>query len=115
MVGLSELCAAIDSLGIPWTNEKFADGEERQPPFVCLVAGFSGALYADNVPWLDWMGYDVALYTRRRDYEAERRVAAALDAIECPYTLAITPIDSEGLIEAAFSVSVREPKETDNA
>ena len=108
IVSLDMLCDALDSLGIPWANQRFSDGEEPQPPFICLVAGFSGAAHADNAVWRDWMEYDVALYTRNRDYPTERKIAAALDALECTYTLAITPIDSENLIEAAFSVSVAE-------
>ena len=111
IVTLDALCKALDALGVPWANQRFSDGDEPQPPFICLVAGFSGAAYADNAVWRDWMEYDVALYTRNRDYATERKIGDALDAIECPYALAITPIDSENLIEAAFSVSVAEHQE----
>lgn len=111
MVTLKRLCAALDSLGIPWANQRFADGQEPQPPFICLVAGYSGAAHADNGVWQGWMEYDVALYTRERDYASERRIAGALDAIECPHSLSVTQIDSENLIEAAFSVNVDESQE----
>ena len=54
------------------------------------------------------MPYDIALYTRHRDYANEQRIRDALEAAECPYTLGITEIDSEELIEAAFTVNVAE-------
>lgn len=108
MIGLKELCALLDSLGIPWANQRFADGEEPSPPFICLVAGYNEAAYADNGTYLSWMPYDIALYTRHRDYETEKRIRAALDVAGCPYTLGITDIDSEELTEAAFTVNVDE-------
>ena len=108
MIGLKELCGVLDTLGIPWANQKFADGEEPSPPFICLVAGYDEAAFADNRAYLSWMSYDVALYTRHRDYANEKRIADALDSAECPYTLGITEIESEGLTEAAFTVNVAE-------
>lgn len=108
MITLNALCALLDGLGIPWANQKFADGEEPSPPFICLVAGYAEAAYADNKIYLSWMPYDIALYTRHRDYATEKRIRSALDAADCPYTLGITEIDSEELTEAAFTVNVDE-------
>lgn len=105
---LETLCALLDSLGIPWANQKFADGEEPSPPFICLVAGYNEAAYADNAAYMSWMPYDIALYTRHRDYATEKRIRAALDAAGCAYTLGITELDSEELTEAAFTVNVAE-------
>ena len=82
--------------------------EEPAPPFICLVAGYNEAAYADNGTYLSWMPYDIALYTRHRDYATEKRIRDALEAAECPFTLSITNIDSEELTEAAFTVNVAE-------
>ena len=108
MIALKALCGVLDSLGIPWANQRFADGEEPDPPFICLVAGYNDAAYADNGTYLSWMPYDIALYTRHRDYESEGRIRRALEIAECPFTLGITNIDSEELTEAAFTVNVAE-------
>ena len=54
------------------------------------------------------MPYDIALYTRHRDYAIEKRIRDALEAAECPFMLSITNIDSEELTEAAFTVNVAE-------
>ena len=108
MIELKALCGVLDALGIPWANQKFADGEEPAPPFICLVAGYNEAAYADNGTYLSWMPYDIALYTRHRDYATEKRIRDALEAAGCPFTLSITNIDSEELTEAAFTVNVAE-------
>lgn len=87
----------LESLGIPWANQKFADGEEPAPPFICLVAGYSEAAYADNNTYLSWMPYDIALYTRHRDYATEKRIRAALEAAEC-----LTRLASQRLIQKSL-------------
>ena len=108
MTTLDELCAAISSLGIPWANERFSDGLEPEPPFVLLVAGYDEPGYADGSAWYRPTSYDVALYTRTRDYTTESKIGTALDAIGCPWERMVTHLDSEGLIETAFSVYVTE-------
>lgn len=110
MVKLKDLCTIIDSLGIPWANTAFA-GEEPEPPFIVLVAGFSEAAYADGINWKTWMPYDIALYTRHRDYANEKKIAVALDAAEIPYEKSVTMIQNENLIETAFEVDVDEEME----
>ena len=77
MIELKALCGVLDSLGIPWANQRFADGEEPAPPFICLVAGYNEAAYADNGTYLSWMPYDIALYTL-----PDLRVPPDIDAAE---------------------------------
>lgn len=108
MIKLRDLCAVLDSIGIPWSNQSFTGNDEPAPPYIVLVAGYGESVYADNAAYASWMPYDIALYTRRRDYARERKIKDALDAAGCPYTLAVTSIESEKLVEAAFSVNVEE-------
>lgn len=96
----------LDKLGIAWSNQSFSD--DAEPPYIVLVAGYGEAAYADNAAYASWMPYDIALYTRRRDYTRERKIKDALDAADCPYALAVTSIESENVVEAAFSVNVEE-------
>lgn len=106
MIKLKDLCAVLDTLGIAWSNQSSSD--DAEPPYIVLVAGYGESVYADNAAYASWMPYDIALYTRRRDYARERKIKDALDAAGCPYTLAVTSIESEKLVEAAFSVNVEE-------
>ena len=96
----------LDKLGIAWSNQSCSD--DAEPPYIVLVAGYGESAYADNAAYASWMPYDIALYTRRRDYARERKIKDALDAADCPYALAVTSIESENVVEAAFSVNVEE-------
>ena len=107
-VALSDVCAMLDGLGLPWANTKFADGQEPAPPFICLVGGYTDAAYADNAQWMRYMVYDVALYTSARDYETERMVEDALEARGISVEKSVTPIDGEHLVEAAYEIPVIE-------
>ena len=107
MTSLEELCAAVDGTGIPWANTSF-EGGEPSPPFIVLVPGYTDTAYADNAAWYRWMPYDVALYVRDRDIDAEARVEEALDAIGAAWEKAVTRIDGEHLVETAYTVNVQE-------
>ena len=96
----------LDKLGIAWSNQSFSD--DAEPPYIVLVAGYGESAYADNAAYASWMGYVVALYTRGGYYARGRKIKDALDAADCPYALAVTSIESENVVEAAFSVNVEE-------
>lgn len=98
----------LDSIGIPWSNQTFGGAGEPAPPYIALVAGYGESVYADNRAYASWMPYDIALYTRTRDYGREKVIRDALDAADCPYTLTVTSIESEKLVEAAFTVNAIE-------
>lgn len=108
MISLDRLCAALDGLGIEWANEKFGNGENPAPPYICLQAGFEETAYADNAAYKRWMPYEILLYTQYRDYELEKTIAAMLDALEIAYAKSVAHFDGEGLIEAAYTVNVTE-------
>lgn len=108
MKRLTELAALVDSLGVPWANTMFHDGEEPAPPFICLVAGVTETRYADNAAYLRYMPYDVALYAKARDYRLEKDIEAALDGAGFAYEKAVARIDAEDLIETAYGVAVEE-------
>lgn len=108
MMTLDALCAALDSLGIPWANEGFTDDDRPAPPYISLEAGFEEVAYADNAAYARWMPYEVLLYSPQRAYGLEAEVGAALDAAGFAYEKAITHFDGEHLIEAAFTVNVTE-------
>ncbi|WP_130811406.1 hypothetical protein [Olsenella sp. Marseille-P4559] len=108
MIKLDELCAMLDGLGIPWTNEGYTDEDRPEPPYISLEADLGGTSYADNVAWASWMNYEILLYTTHRSYEIESKIASALDAAGCAFSETVTHVDGEHLVEASFYVSVQE-------
>lgn len=108
MNSIRDLAKLLDAFGLPWANGGFRDGEYPAPPYIDIEAGYGESASADNVGWLRWMPYDVALYVRERDYELEKRFEAALDAAEFNYTKTVTPLDNDELIETAYEIDVTE-------
>jgi hypothetical protein len=110
MTTLTELCAALDGLRIPWANTEWAKGEEPEPPYIILIPEPSGgrSYGAADGTWVDTVTYDVELYTHARSYATERKVQAALDAIRLFWRKDIYNIESEYLAETVYTVTVRE-------
>ena len=108
MNALTDLTAALDALGIPWTNGGTREKGGSTPPYIDIEPGYGEAAFADCSTWAQWMPYDVALYVRERDYALERKVEAALDTAGFGFTKTLTPIDGEDVIETAYEVNVFE-------
>jgi hypothetical protein len=108
MKTLDELVDLLKSFGLPFSNGSFLEDERPVPPYIEIEAGYSEAVFADNVTHIRWMPYDRALYCAARDYELERRIESALDAAEFAYTKTVTTIDGEGVIETAYEINVIE-------
>lgn len=108
MKTLDELVDLLKSFGLPFSNGSFLEDERPVPPYIEIEAGYSEAVFADNVTHIRWMPYDCALYCAARDYELEQRIEYALDAAEFAYTKNVTTIDGEGVIETAYEINVIE-------
>lgn len=108
MKTLDELVDLLKSFGLPFSNGSFLEDERPVPPYIEIEAGYSEAVFADNVAHIRWMPYDCALYCAARDYELEQRIESALDAAEFAYTKTVTTIDGEGVIETAYEINVIE-------
>lgn len=108
MKTLDELVDLLKSFGLPFSNGSFLEDERPVPPYIEIEAGYSEAVFADNVTHIRWMPYDCALYCAARDYELEQRIESALDTAEFAYTKTVTTIDGEGVIETAYEINVIE-------
>lgn len=108
MKTLDELVDLLKSFGLPFSNGSFLEDERPVPPYIEIEAGYSEAVFADNVTHIRWMPYDCALYCAARDYELEQRIESAFDAAEFAYTKTVTTIDGEGVIETAYEINVIE-------
>lgn len=108
MKTLDELVGILKSFGLPFSNGAFLADEQPAPPYIEIEAGYSEAVFADDVTHIRWMPYDCALYCAARDYELEQRIEATLDAAGFTYAKAVTAIDGEGVIETAYEINVIE-------
>lgn len=110
---LDTLCELLAALGIPWANQDgFGRGDGNlspQPPYIVLTKSDGRTHGANDLTWLHVVSYDIELYTTHRDYALEKAVSNALDNEGFYFSDGGTwNIDSEGLVEAVFTVDVRE-------
>ena len=109
MTTLDELCGVLDGIGIAWTNTKWGRGDEVAAPFIVLRKSGGTSYGANDMTWCSVAEYDIELYTTHRDYALERTVTEALEVAGIYFIDGgVWPLDSEGLIEAVTTVTVRE-------
>lgn len=112
MTSLTELCNMLGDLEIPWVNTAWREDSENksEPPYIVLMARPSGGRSsgAADGTWLSTMEYDIELYCHERNYDLERDVEDALDAIRLYWVKDYYFIESESLAETVFTVTVRE-------
>ena len=110
MTTVDELCEAIATVGVPWTNAELGRGDEDfAPPYIVIrkSGGFTSG--ANDMTWCAIAEYDIELYTIHRNYGLERTVTDALDEAGIYYSDGGNwPLDTEGLFEAVMTVTVRE-------
>ena len=107
---LDDLCAAIVTVGVPWTNAELGRGDEDfAPPYIVLRKTVGVPSAANDMTWCTIAEYDVELYTVHRNYALERAVRDALDDAGIYYSDGgAWPLESEGLFETVMTVTVRE-------
>lgn len=108
MMTIDDLCALLDGLEIPWSNEGYTDDDRPEPPYISLEAGLVETAYADNKVWASWMTYEILLYTRHRSYELESKIEKALEDAGCAFSESVAHSDNEDMIVASFVVAVTE-------
>lgn len=109
MITIDELCAAIDSLGIPWAQVDFERGEDVEPPFIVLMPSAGATVKANDGNWVQTVEYEIELYTERRNYNLEAAIATALETAETDWEQGgYWHLESENMFETVFVVTVRE-------
>ena len=109
MTTLDELCGVLDNIGLPWTDTAWTRDDDATLPYITLVRHVGTSSGADDGTWCVVAEYDLELYTSERDYALEGAVAGALGAAGIYYDDGgVWPIPSEGMMEAVFTVTVRE-------
>lgn len=101
---MDELIAALNSLGIPFAYDHFAEGEAPKPPFICYFVHNSNNAFADNSVYLKVEGIYVELYTETKCPEIEAAVEAALAPFCWDKTEAY--IETEHLFQITYGIEV---------
>ena len=97
------MLSVLDSIGIPYAYDRFAEGESPEPPFLCYLLPGSSNFSADGKVYHRISEVRLEMYTDFKDLASERKVEDALDAAGIFYNKTETWIDSEKLYEVLYS------------
>lgn len=100
---MEKLLSILDSIGIPYAYDHFAEGESPEPPFLCYLLPGSDNFSADGKVYHKISEVRLELYTDYKDLASEQKVEDTLDAAGLFYNKTETWIDSEKLYEALYS------------
>ena len=100
---METLLSVLDSIGIPYAYDHFAEGESPEPPFLCYLLPGSSNFSADGKVYHRVSEVRLELYTDYKDLASEQKVEDALDAAGLFYNKTETWIDSEKLYEVLYS------------
>ena len=95
--------AILNSIGIPYAYDHFAEGESPEPPFLCYLLPGSDNFSADGKVYHKISEVRLELYTDYKDLASEQKVEDTLDAAGLFYNKTETWIDSEKLYEVLYS------------
>ena len=100
---MEKLLSILDSIGIPYAYDHFAEGESPEPPFLCYLLPGSDNFSADGKVYHKISDVRLELYTDYKDLASEQKVEDTLDAAGLFYNKTETWIDSEKLYEVLYS------------
>ena len=100
---MERLMAILNSIGIPYAYDHFAEGESPEPPFLCYLLPGSDNFSADGKVYHKISEVRLELYTDYKDLASEQKVEDTLDAVGLFYNKTETWIDSEKLYEVLYS------------
>mgnify|MGYP003094824098 FL=1 len=100
---METLLSVLNSIGIPYAYDHFAEGESPEPPFLCYLLPGSSNFSADGKVYHRISEVRLELYTDFKDLALEQKVEDVLDAAGIFYNKTETWIDSEKLYEVLYS------------
>ena len=103
---IEELAAVLQSTGIPFAYDHFAEGENPDSPFICYLLPGSDNFAADGQVYYRINQVRIELYTDSKDLDVEGKVEKALDDAGIFYNKSEVWIESEKLYEVLYSFEV---------
>lgn len=100
---MEKLTAILNTIGLPYAYDHFAEGESPEPPFLCYLLPGSSNFSADGKVYHRISEVRLELYTDYKDLASEQKVEDAFDAAGIFYNKTETWIDGEKLYEVLYS------------
>ncbi|MBQ9687426.1 MAG: hypothetical protein IJV41_12910 [Oscillospiraceae bacterium] len=100
---MDSLISIMESIGIPYAYDHFAEGESPDPPFICFLCPGSDNFPADGRVYFKVNQVHIELYTDEKNPVTEDHVEAVLDERGIFYDKTEVWIESEKLYEVLYS------------
>ena len=100
---MDNLISIMETIGIPYAYDHFAEGESPAPPFICFLCLGSDNFAADGLVYFKINLVHIELYTDEKNPETENHVEAVLDEHGIFYDKTEVWIESERLYEVLYS------------
>ena len=101
-----EVLEMMESIGLPYAYDHFAEGESPDPPFVVFLYPSADNFAADGIVYYAANALHIELYTDKKDPDSEALVEAALTEAELFFNKSEVWIESERLYELLYETEV---------
>ncbi|WP_294143875.1 hypothetical protein [uncultured Clostridium sp.] len=99
---MDKIVEIIKEMNLPFAYDHFAEGEAKDPPFICYLLPESDNFGADGKVYFKANEVHIELYTDTKDLSVEQIVEAVLDEHGIFYEKSEVWIESEKLYEVLF-------------
>lgn len=101
-----EIKQLIESLGLPCTYHSFPDKEAPDLPYIVWYFTESSNFSADDKVYVRIEQLNIELYTRVKDFDAEKNIETVLETYNFYWDKLETYIDSEHMYEVLYQTEV---------
>ena len=100
---MKKIRAILETIGLPFAYDHFAEGESPDPPYICYLIPNSDNFSADGRVYYKINEIYIELYTDCKDLSAEQKLEAVLDEHGIFYEKTEAWIESEKLYEVLYT------------
>jgi len=100
---MDEIVTILKELGLPFAYDHFAEGESKDPPFVCFRIPASNNFSADGIPYFESYVFDIELYTDKKDRKIEKKLEKLFKKAGIFYSKTEVWIRTERLYEVVYT------------
>ena len=104
MIALEQMKSLLDETGLPVCYYAWPEGKAPSLPYICFLTAYSNNFGADDVVYYPVDHYQIELYTRHKNPEAEGKVEKALSSFFWEKTE--TYLDTERCFQILYEVEV---------
>ena len=104
---ITDLINILKATGFPIFYSHFNvtdDDPAPEPPYMTYIFSYSSNMYADNKVYKKIDNFQIELYTKIKDLQAEKKLEDLFDLNEIPYSTSEIFIESENIFQKIYEM-----------